>query len=73
MNPKYLNCNMSKHASKTEFETRLRAWQKKHGFTAMQAAITLGVKMHTYNRWLHHGSMPESSPCLHCVEAAMEK
>ena len=64
---------MSKHASKTEFENRLRAWQKKRGFTAMQAAITLGVKMSTYNRWLHHGSMPESSPCLHCVESAMKK
>ena len=62
---------MPKRTPQTDFEKRLRKWQKAKRFYAKQAADFLGVKITTYRHWLYNGKTPGESKCRSCIEAML--
>jgi len=64
---------MPKRKTISEFEIRLRAWQKSKKFNAKEAAEFLGVNLGTYRHWWYGGITPSSSKCLACIESKLKE
>jgi len=74
LTPHNQNDNVAQMAApKTEFETKLREWQKAKNYTAQQAAAFLGVELSTYRHWLYNGVVPSASKCIDCINQKMKE